>query len=302
MSDDALNNQNQNIVGVDSDTGILTDVLLGSTADYQWRRSISVITERTFDANLEFDHSKAKKQHEELVDLFEGNGVRCHFLGSQPELPYCVFARDASFMTPFGPVISLMMNPVRRGDYVVALEFYRNAGFPIWKMVSAGHCEGGDVAIIEPGSVIIGYGGLRSDEAGATQVVRWFEEEGWEGMAVPFASHLIHLDLTFAMVAPKLAVMCIEAHQPQFVDWLRSRRVELITISYGEAMNCGCNLFSLGNDRVLSTSQNQSVNERLRSFGLTVLEPDLSMFTLGGGGPHCLTQALRREPEQENAG
>ena len=26
-----------------------------------------------------------------------------------------------------------------------------------------------------------------------------------------------------------------------------------------------------------------------------VIEIDLSMFTLGGGGPHCLGQALRRE-------
>jgi arginine deiminase len=33
----------------------------------------------------------------------------------------------------------------------------------------------------------------------------------------------------------------------------------------------------------------------MRSRGLEVIEVDLSMFTLGGGGPHCLSQALRRE-------
>jgi hypothetical protein len=27
-----------------------------------------------------------------------------------------------------------------------------------------------------------------------------------------------------------------------------------------------------------------------------VLDPDLEMFTLGGGGAHCLAQALRRDP------
>jgi arginine deiminase len=29
--------------------------------------------------------------------------------------------------------------------------------------------------------------------------------------------------------------------------------------------------------------------------GLEVLTPELDMFTLGGGGAHCLGQALRRE-------
>jgi N-dimethylarginine dimethylaminohydrolase len=33
----------------------------------------------------------------------------------------------------------------------------------------------------------------------------------------------------------------------------------------------------------------------LRARGLEVIEVDLSMFTLGGGGAHCLGQALRRE-------
>jgi len=35
--------------------------------------------------------------------------------------------------------------------------------------------------------------------------------------------------------------------------------------------------------------------ERLRALGLTVYDPELSSFTLGGGGAHCLMQAIRRE-------
>ena len=34
----------------------------------------------------------------------------------------------------------------------------------------------------------------------------------------------------------------------------------------------------------------------MRARGLEVLDPDLSVFTAGGGGAHCLAQALRREP------
>lgn len=37
------------------------------------------------------------------------------------------------------------------------------------------------------------------------------------------------------------------------------------------------------------------LNEQMRSLGLEVLDPDLSMFTAGGGSAHCLAQALHRD-------
>ncbi len=46
---------------------------------------------------------------------------------------------------------------------------------------------------------------------------------------------------------------------------------------------------------MLSAAGAGALNEAMRAHGLTVYEPDLSMFTLGGGGAHCLAQALRRE-------
>ncbi|MDH3694476.1 MAG: hypothetical protein OER96_07910 [Gammaproteobacteria bacterium] len=42
--------------------------------------------------------------------------------------------------------------------------------------------------------------------------------------------------------------------------------------------------------------QNTTLNERLRAEGFEVFDPDMSMFTLGGGGVHCLCQSLRRKP------
>ena len=39
----------------------------------------------------------------------------------------------------------------------------------------------------------------------------------------------------------------------------------------------------------------QSSMNKMRELGFEVFEPDMSMFTLGGGGVHCLCQALRRK-------
>ena len=62
-----------------------------------------------------------------------------------------------------------------------------------------------------------------------------------------------------------------------------------------EAFALGVNAISLGDDRALSARYSKSLNEQLRARGIEVFDPDLSMFTLGGGGAHCLAQALRRE-------
>ena len=66
-------------------------------------------------------------------------------------------------------------------------------------------------------------------------------------------------------------------------------------VGFRDAMRLGGNVVALGDERVLSTAQSTELNERLRALGFTVYDPDLAMFTLGGGGPHCLCQALRRD-------
>ena len=47
---------------------------------------------------------------------------------------------------------------------------------------------------------------------------------------------------------------------------------------------------------MISTAGSAKLNEQMRSLGLEVFDPDLSMFTSGGGGAHCLAQALDRDP------
>ena len=68
-----------------------------------------------------------------------------------------------------------------------------------------------------------------------------------------------------------------------------------LTVGYAEAKNLGVNLVALGNDRVLSMRGAKDLNARMRALGFDVFDPDMSMFTLGGGGVHCLCQALCRE-------
>ncbi|MFU1478409.1 hypothetical protein ACM25N_12170 [Roseovarius sp. C7] len=52
---------------------------------------------------------------------------------------------------------------------------------------------------------------------------------------------------------------------------------------------------ALGDGKVLSMAGAAELNAKMRALGFEVYDPDMSMFTLGGGGVHCLSQALRRD-------
>jgi N-dimethylarginine dimethylaminohydrolase len=47
---------------------------------------------------------------------------------------------------------------------------------------------------------------------------------------------------------------------------------------------------------VLTGAGATALNEQMAARGLELVAPELEMFTLGGGGAHCLGQALRRDP------
>ncbi len=150
--------------------------------------------------------------------------------------------------------------------------------------------------IVEPGKVLIGNGEERTDTKAAAQLGGWFEELGWEVRIEAIPSHFVHIDVLVSVLAPKLAAVCTEVASHGLVKWLRDDlSFEILDVSVADAFGLGVNAISLGEDRVISTKRSERLNEQLRSLGLTVFDPDLEMFTLGGGGAHCLAQPLRRE-------
>ena len=286
--------------GLDNHTGKLVDVLLARPDFYEWRADLNAISAITF-ANMEktghrFSKERALEQHRAFASVFESADVRCHYLPADPGLPCSVFARDSSFMTPWGPVVAAIQTPPRRRDYAVVARFFQEAGVPIWRWVTSGYFEGGDFVIIEPGVVLLGYSGTRSTKEGAEQVAGWMSEQGWEAFAVPIAPQFVHMDALVVMLAPKVALVCEDGLEDYVLDWLRDHGIRTIPVTYRECVQLGGNVVSLGEERVLSMSQNTTVNDRLAAEGFEVAAIDYEMFTLGGGGVHCSCHELRRLP------
>jgi N-dimethylarginine dimethylaminohydrolase len=280
--------------GVNSEYGKLHDVLLCSPENFRWLPTSS-ISKATLASGAKFDRQLAMKQHREMAQAYEDSGVVVHYLSSDEALPYQVFARDSSFMTPWGAVVTQMHQWWRRGEYAPVVKFYQSKNIPIFNMVTASAMEGGDFDIIEPGAVLIGYCGERTQEPAARQIAGWLANKGWEVKLAPIAEHYVHIDLMVCMLGHKLAAVCMDTTDDHIIDWLKARRIEIVPVNYRDTMMLGCNVMSLGNDKVISTAQSRDLNARLRAQGFTVYDPDVTMFTLGGGGVHCMAQALRRD-------
>jgi N-dimethylarginine dimethylaminohydrolase len=284
--------------GINNDYAKLTDVLLGKPEYYKWVEAGPLIGRTLANADKtghRFDLQLAMRQHSEMVSIYEEAGVTCHYLDSDPVLHRNFFARDSSAMTPWGALICHMQLKVRRADYATAIKFYQENDIPIWKFATAGHFEGGDFNIIEPGRVLIGHCGERSEKEGSEQVADFVRAEGWEAVVAPISREFVHMDGLIVPLAEKLAVACIDAMEPWLVDIVKGWGIEIVDVSYREAKNLGVNLVALGEGKVLSMAGATDLNAKMRALGFEVYDPDMSMFTLGGGGVHCLSQALCRE-------
>ena len=97
-------------------------------------------------------------------------------------------------------------------------------------------------------------------------------------------------------IAEKLTAVCTACTDPAIVDWLKSKGHEIIDVPFTDTMNLGCNLMSIGNDRVIAPSSSTVLIDNLRARGFEVAAVDTAEISKTGGGIHCMAQALRREP------
>ena len=188
-----------------------------------------------------------------------------HRLEPDPALPYQVFARDSSVMTPNGAVIAQLHQSWRRGEYAAAIRFYERSEIPIRGMVTAGALEGGDVMVLEPGCAVIGAGEARTEEPAARQLAGWLADEGWEVRVEPIPERYVHIDVLIAVLAERLLAVCSEALSGGIVSWLRGRGFELIEVSAEDAFQLGANAISLGDERVLSVASASALNAAMRA-------------------------------------
>lgn len=279
---------------MDNEYGHLRKVLLCKPTFFKWEAINEVAKKNIAENPQDFNDDLVKDQHNELVSALESAGVEVSFIEPSKPHHYMVYTRDFGKNVSNGLLLGRFRLPVRMGEEDLFEQYFEARGFPILGQVACGAFEGGDIHFIDNKTLAVGVGARSTIEAveSASEILA---SEGIELLPVEFDPKYLHLDLLFVMLAEKLCLACPDGLPQVFLDLLEKKGIEIIEVSASDAMELKNNVLAIDSNRILSFAENAEVNKRIQAHGFEVLTPHLSMFTMGGGGPRCLTFPLERD-------
>jgi len=277
-------------------TGKLKRVLLGKPT-YHNVIPVSDVARDLMDSGFHHEYSVKVAQHKEFEDAFRQAGVEISWVELEPEkMPWQMFTRDFGTNTPDGFLVGRFRYLERKGEEIAGKRTLLKLGETVLpKEITRGAMEGGDCFWLQEDLLVIGNGN-RSTYSGFENAREILAEYGRRVFVIEFLSKWNHLDNNFGPLADKLAIVNIDAVPDYFIGMLDGLGWELIKVPGEYGRTCEINVVALGDDRVLSFRGNR-LNEVMKAHGLTVYDPEYSIFIAHGGGIHCSCMELEREPK-----
>jgi N-dimethylarginine dimethylaminohydrolase len=224
----------------------------------------------------------------EGVDVVKVTGEAAHHL-SRP-----IYTRDPLCTVPGGAIIGRMAPAMRRGEERLVTQAVVAAGMPILRTIhGTGLVEGGSFVKLKPRLAAYGTS-VRCNDEGARQLREVLDVLGIELLVMPMVGWSIHLDGHIGMVDVDKALVDVAGLPFWFLDRLQAEGIEAIPCPPGDewAINSLC----LGPGRVLMCDGYPRARQALERRGVEVVVIAYDEVQKGGGGIHCSTMELVRDP------
>jgi N-dimethylarginine dimethylaminohydrolase len=241
------------------------------------------------------DMSKVREQHEGLIDALLAEDVVVDVADSLGGgFVKAVYARDPSITVPGGAIIGRMGVRMRRGEEPHTTRALAALGVPILGTITGtGTLEGGSFCKLRPGLAALGTS-IRVNHEAARQLRILLGLIDVELIVVPIAGYSIHIDLHLAMVDVDRALVDPSGLPYDFLVQLRELGIE--TIEAAPEEEWGLNLLCLSPGRVLMAEGSPRSAEILSRAGVEVIRIPYDEIQKNGGGVHCSTIELVRDP------
>ena len=292
--------------GATDEVGVLRTALVRRPRD-EW----SVITDDHLDPRVDMlvdpdggwywestaapDLARVHAQHAGLVAALAAEGVEVvEVPGYDPRHTKAIYTRDPLLTVAGGAVIGRLAPRMRRGEERFVTEAVAALGMPILRtIVGSGMVEGGSFCKLAPR--VAAYGtSQRCNLEGARQLEETLRWLGIDLELVPLNGWSIHLDGHFAMVDPDHALVDADGLPHWFLERLSELRIEPLWLPRDEPW--AVNLLCLRPGRVLMSDGNPRTVELLGAHGIEVVTIPYDEIQKGGGGVHCSTMELVRDP------
>lgn len=245
-----------------------------------------------------------QEQYHELVEILEGEGVDVVVLQVPDESygPYSrhrlLWAPASCFVIKGGAIIPRYgLAAWRRGHEVYLYKKMAEIGCPIlFTTHGKGVLElGGNGQFLDSETMLFGIGPSCNRE-GLKQVRPILKRQGIKEIHETFFTGVIHLDLVFGMADAWLGVAYTDDIDHETRKYLDQKGLEIIEVSEVEMKHSACNTEVLEPGKVILSEECNETRRALEREGVEVISWKCSEYIKTGGGPHCATSELIREP------
>lgn len=242
----------------------------------------------------------ARNQHDAMADAYRAHGVAVHYVeNGRIDKPNAMFMRDLMLMTPEGAIVTRPASTVRAGEERFVAEALGRLGVPILMSVhGSGTFEGADVMWANDDLCFLAEG-LRTNEVGANQVERMLREIGVkEVVRVGLPYGAMHLDGLVNFADKDCAVVWPQRTPLKIVQTLRARGFRILEIADEDDgfHKLPLNFVGLEPGVILMPTGCDAMQQVYETAGIVCHTVDISELIKAGGGIHCMTGFLKRDP------
>jgi N-dimethylarginine dimethylaminohydrolase len=250
-----------------------------------------------FQSDTPPDLPAMQAQHDGLTRALEAAGIEVfHVEGVDGTRLKSCYTRDPLIMVKGGAVVCRMGARIRRGEELAITRTLAKIGIPILATISGtGVMEGGSFAWINERTAAIGVG-VRVNREGALQVGEVLKRQGVELLIVELTGYDIHLDVSFLMVDKGLALVNPFGLPFSFMEELRGRGIRLVEITPGDDPWINNSLAIAPGKLLMPEGATNRTLDALARHGVSWTTIPYAAMHKNGGGIHCSTTPLRRDP------
>ena len=247
------------------------------------------------------DFENGKKEYNQFENLLKKSGASIFYFGQDPHVTLdSLYCRDASIATDGGMILCSMGKEARVPEPGAQRKIFEKNGVELLgEIVLPGTVEGGDVAWLDPHTLVVGHT-YRTNTEGIKQLGLLLKKIGVEIIVTSLPhykgpSDVFHLMSIFSPVDKDLAVVYSPLMPISFRQELQRRGYRFVEVPDAEFESMGCNVLAIAPRVCIMVEGNPQTRDALLKQGCEVNEYSGNEISVkGGGGPTCLTRPILR--------